>query len=932
MRRSSSSPSIQLFPFLAVLVCAMGALILLLLVTTRKMQRVAVARAEAEEEMARELQRPAIPKAPAPSSPPAADLAAAAARRKARQAELAAARRRQSARELQWQRELAELQIALDQRRERVTANERELRELQDKLQATETNLQQLADRKSQLKSDLDKDKELRTKIELEHQQLTDAITRAQKQMGELRRAHADAASKFAFIPYDGASGTTRRPVYIECTSGGIRFQPENVLLDENDLKGFTETFNPLLVASQRLMQYWREQAVATDDPRSVSRPYVLLVVRPKGTIAYYVARKMLSQLGDDFGYELINEDFELQLPPADPMAKATIQRAVADTLKNRGEMLAAGGRIGEPRLGEVLMGRNEELIEFGTLDDRIAAHVAQEENPFQKNSGSKVKSFSVTRSPVNKDELTSGPYKSTLAERERRRAHGVADSLDGMVRGGNGTGTRGTDSRGTGARGTGPRGTGSGGVGDGYDPTSLSGAGPAGPGGDVFADESGQPGRPSGTSTEFALADPFSREQRATGRQGVGVVESDEGRGERTAGDSSEAGEGEPHGQFGGIRGATNARGSKGSRNVPGAAGQPAGAKQAKVFDIPAANGSGDAFTGGTGQRTSPRSTGPRGVPGGQPAAGSDPTADDSVAGDPESTSATGDIPAGPRSGSPSGSRGEHGQGTSSRAPSRVEQAFRKPTPPAADAVQGTGDPTNSPRSTAGQSSAAGQRGGTLSRSTDPNAAQNRVYGDNPEARQQLSASTSSASVAQKRDAGRRRWGGSNTGQIGFERKVRVELSGDRVFIEGDVIEVVIEPGTTGEELVQSVLSALDEYSQTWPAPPKRFYWVPYLNFEVYSSGTTQYERLHAPLRDWGVFSEAKFIAGERPARDSKQGQIVPISKTQNDQAGAPAKEKATSPAKSPAKLHGPAIAPPKTDNKPAAKGSYFNPLNWFR
>ena len=910
MRRASTSPSIQLFPFLAVLVCAMGALILLLLVTTRKMRQVAVARAEAEAEAAEEAARPAIrprPKpAPVPSGPAPEELAAKEAERAARRDALATARKRQSAREQEWQRSLAEAEIALDQRRQRVTETQQELDELRQKLQATETNLQHLIDRKSQLKSDLDKDSKLRANVEREHAELSEAILAAQKKLAELRRAHADRASKFAFIPYDGASGTTRRPVYIECTSTGIRFQPENMLLDQNDLKGFTETFNPLLVASQRLMQYWREQASTADDPRQAARPYILLVVRPKGTVAYYVARKMLSNLGDDFGYELIEEDFQLQLPPADPLAKAVIQSAIADTLRNRGEMIAAGGRVGETRWGDVLIGRSDDVIEFGTLDDQVAATLHRDENPFKKNSGGQGKSFTITRSPVNKDEVAAGAFKSSLAERdrERRRLQGVPDSLADMNGRGNPYGPPATGAR-TGARGNGGR---------------L-------PPGVTVADNSRSGGMTGGTSDSktHTLGDPFSREHLATGRNGPGTADTATSEGERTAANMSGGPGQKETGQFG----AGSTAGQAGSRTQPrGNTGLPNGAKAGKIIEIPnAVSPIGDG-TESTGTKTRIAS---RGVsPGGKRSTGGqEPTGfGTDGGGDPSSEGSSTDptAPRGPRTPTAAGQEssvpGKTGTGARNAqsipgngrsVPEDVDTAFRKPQPPDANSVQ---DGTTAGQSGPGSAGNRGPGGGMKSRSTDPDLQQPRQHGDNPEARKQLAASKS-ASVMQKRDAARQRWGGSNTGQIGFERKVLVEVTADRIFIERNDIEVIIEPGTTQDELVESVLSALDEHSLGWGKPPTKFYWVPYLNFEVYGAGASEYERLNSPLREWGIFSEVEFKAGDRPAQvPSKDGLIQPVAESKE-----PHKTsiKSTKP-----KPSGPVEDPAQKPKK--------SPFSWFR
>jgi hypothetical protein len=217
------------------------------------------------------------------------------------------------------------------------------------------------------------------------------------------------------------------------------------------------------------------------------------------------------------------------------------------------------------------------------------------------------------------------------------------------------------------------------------------------------------------------------------------------------------------------------------------------------------------------------------------------------------------------------------------------------------------------------------GGRGAAGGRAGDPNAPQPKTYGDNPEARQQLAAAArsqkapKSPSTAQKRDAGRQRWGGSNTGQIGFERKVPVQVMAEKIVIGDNDVEIVIEPGTTQEELVDAVLQGLDAHSQSWGQPPKRFYWVPYVNFDVYAGGTNNYQRLHDSLREWGVFSEAKYQQGDKaPTKPPKDGNIQQVSKSEGKQsksAGDPKKIK-------------PAESTPATPPDPAKKPTQ----SWFK
>ena len=60
-RQKKSNQSVSLFPFLAVLICAMGALIFLLIVTTRRIRKEAIAQATAMTEIVVEPEKIVIP-------------------------------------------------------------------------------------------------------------------------------------------------------------------------------------------------------------------------------------------------------------------------------------------------------------------------------------------------------------------------------------------------------------------------------------------------------------------------------------------------------------------------------------------------------------------------------------------------------------------------------------------------------------------------------------------------------------------------------------------------------------------------------------------------------------------------------------------------------------------------------------------------------
>lgn len=356
----------ELFPFLAVLVCTMGALIFLLLVTTRMIRDRATASSLAEAvstapqlpllsvvpPMDDQLPPPAppVPIFSEPEAPPdpdepvddAIDVRAIA--RQQRQQELDALVQ-------QWQgrvdglrgtrdehaRLLAQRQQLQRAAAERTEAMHDELLEMEIKLGRMTGELSTPASTKSTSKE----------RIELENQikELKRRLRAAQQPQNE---------DKFEVVPFDVVSGTSRRPILIECTATGLRFIPEDITVSPNDLAGFSPQVNPLIVGAGALVNYWTAWNIRQPKPTQEPEPYVLLLVRPSGTIAYYVAMKMLSELKQPHGYELLEEDTVLQPPPVDAGAKAACETAIKRLLAERNQILrqAGMGGIGAGRGG----------------------------------------------------------------------------------------------------------------------------------------------------------------------------------------------------------------------------------------------------------------------------------------------------------------------------------------------------------------------------------------------------------------------------------------------------------------------------------------------------------------------------------------------------------------------------------------------------
>ena len=289
MRRRAARPTttnVSLFPFLAVLVCTMGALILLLVLIARQ------ARVQASEAT-----KPA---------PPVEDEDIQA------QRELLDLRNRR----LREQRRKTEED--LDEERRRLAHVEEHSRRLEQELAEIIAAIQALAAQPEDPAPEQMRETLARLEAEL------DDVT---EQLEDARRSREGGNRKFAVVPFQGPNETRRRPLYIECTAEAILLQPEGIRITEEDFQGPLGPGNPLAAGLRAAQEYFIERRAAghTD----VGDPYPLLLVRPDGILAYYAAREALKSWASGFGYEFIGEDWELAFDPPDAELASVERRAV---------------------------------------------------------------------------------------------------------------------------------------------------------------------------------------------------------------------------------------------------------------------------------------------------------------------------------------------------------------------------------------------------------------------------------------------------------------------------------------------------------------------------------------------------------------------------------------------------------------------------
>ncbi len=312
-RRRKNHLKVTTFPFIAVLLCAMGALILLLLIMDRQAKlaaRMKVTR-EAEERAQREKavrqteqkhQRQRI-------------------EQEKRNRKL---RLRQLAQKKALEEELARISLQDAQVSEELNALDKTSRLVSKRLAEEEKKAKQLQEYLARQRVAL---AQKTYKTENTHKNLKLAkrqVTKFEAELERLKEAKAAEARSYSLIPYGGRKGDNRKPIYIECRSSGIVFHPEKLALEGS-------WFTAGLVKrhlQQRLTKY--------------ENPYVFFLVRPDGLESYYLLKDAVGQTDVDFGYELIEQDWILNVSGTGPAFRKKTNTAFP-ALVPKGDQIGKG-------------------------------------------------------------------------------------------------------------------------------------------------------------------------------------------------------------------------------------------------------------------------------------------------------------------------------------------------------------------------------------------------------------------------------------------------------------------------------------------------------------------------------------------------------------------------------------------------------------
>ncbi len=208
-----SSP-ISLFPFIGILLCTMGALLVVLVAVSKSARTTAQRQVQSGQESA---------------MGPANDAV---------HQKLDAVHRYVAS--LKTVRGEAESKLRDEQGR--LSHLEDHIRRLQEKMQSLQSAAIELQAMEGEHYDD-------RKQAEHEIERLHQLIGESQRTITSIRESENKAPHSYAVVPYEGPNGTYRRPIYVECLKNELVFQPEGVRITIDDLRPPLGPGNPLASA-----------------------------------------------------------------------------------------------------------------------------------------------------------------------------------------------------------------------------------------------------------------------------------------------------------------------------------------------------------------------------------------------------------------------------------------------------------------------------------------------------------------------------------------------------------------------------------------------------------------------------------------------------------------------------------------------------------
>ena len=290
-RNHRQQTPVSLFPFLAVLICTMGSLIVLLVIVVQQ-ARVEAKTVSGTHESAVETTT--------------------------------------ESEDVEWKREI--LEAAHQEKTEELSEQRLRLAGIEDHIRRLEDQLRKMSEDAQALQNPAHLHQQDRAAVKQELERLSNDIVKARDHLNQLKEEAKNRPQSFSIVPYEGPNGTMRRPIFIECRADQIILQPEGTVLLQSDFHGPLGPSNALASALRATREFWATQ----DTTGSLGEPYPLLIVRPDGSNAYAAARRAMKSWEAEFGYELVDNEMNLQFPKADPALTALLERTLDEARQRR--------------------------------------------------------------------------------------------------------------------------------------------------------------------------------------------------------------------------------------------------------------------------------------------------------------------------------------------------------------------------------------------------------------------------------------------------------------------------------------------------------------------------------------------------------------------------------------------------------------------
>ena len=298
---NGSGSAVSLFPFLAVLLCTMGALLVLLVVLSQRAGERAVAELEqqSDAEVERELVEMPVQKQKKILNLQPEDAE-----------EIAELNQRLE--------ELLNQHVKLENKREQAAKHLREqqakLAHLEEHTRRIEHELAQLHVASEQITATENKQSVDQEQAKYELNRLKQLISQKEELVEKLQK-ESQGKKSYAIVEYYGQEGSKVPRIYIECSADGVTIKPEGTHFDQDDFIAYSWPGNPLAQVVRATQQ--QMQADAERDGRPILEPLPLIIVRPDGTRKLEFVKRALKAAEIKFGFDFVGGDHPIRYPQA---------------------------------------------------------------------------------------------------------------------------------------------------------------------------------------------------------------------------------------------------------------------------------------------------------------------------------------------------------------------------------------------------------------------------------------------------------------------------------------------------------------------------------------------------------------------------------------------------------------------------------------